>query len=306
MKDRIEKLKKERNAIILAHYYCTPEVQQVADFVGDSLALSQAAATTKADVILFAGVHFMAETAKILSPSKIVLLPDLEAGCSLADSCPTDEFRAFVEAHPEHTVISYVNTTAAVKALTDIVCTSSNAVSIVESLPAEAKIIFGPDRNLGGYIKELTGRENMLIWDGACHVHQRFSLDRILELKTENPTAKILAHPECPRPVVLVADMVGSTAQMLQFSITDSASTYIVATESGILHEMRKASPGKTFIPAPGDDATCACNDCAYMKLNTLSKIERSLETLAPRIELDEALMAKARVSIERMLELSK
>lgn len=306
MKERIEELKKERNAIILAHYYCTPEVQQVADFVGDSLALSQRAATTKADVIVFAGVHFMAETAKILSPEKIVLLPDLEAGCSLADSCEADDFARFIEAYPGHTVISYVNTTAAVKALTDIVCTSSNAVQIVESLPRDAKIIFGPDRNLGGYIKALTGRENMLVWDGACHVHQRFSLERILALKAENAGAKILAHPECPRAVVMVADMVGSTAQMLQYSISDSAKCYIVATESGILYEMQKASPSKKFIAAPSDDATCACNDCAFMKLNTLAKIVRALETLSPRIELDKELMDRARVSIVRMLELSK
>lgn len=305
MKEKIEALKKERNAIILAHYYTSAEVQEVADFVGDSLALSQVAATTKADVILFAGVHFMAETAKILSPDKVVLLPDLGAGCSLADSCPEDKFAEFIKAHPSHTVISYVNTTAAVKALTDIVCTSSNAVQIVESLPRDEKIIFGPDRNLGGYIKSMTGRENMLVWDGACHVHQRFSLERIMELKRENPEAKILAHPECPRPVVIVADMVGSTAQMLKFSQTDSAQTYIVATESGILYEMQKSSPDKKFIAAPSDDASCACNDCAYMKLNTLAKIVRSLETMSPEITLDKDLMDRARVSIERMLSLS-
>lgn len=306
MKNKIELLKKQRNAIILAHYYCDAQVQEIADFVGDSLALSQKAASTSADVILFAGVHFMAETAKILSPSKIVLLPDLNAGCSLADSCPVDKFEQFIKANPGHTVISYVNTTAGVKALTDIVCTSSNAVQIVESLPRDEKIIFGPDRNLGGYIKALTGRENMLIWDGACHVHQRFSLERILELKRLHPEAKILAHPECPRPVVLVADMVGSTAQMLQFSITDNASSYIVATESGILYEMQKASPTKLFIAAPSDDATCACNDCAYMKLNTLAKIEQALRTMEPQIEMDEQLMDLARLSIQRMLDLSK
>lgn len=306
MEERIEELKKERNAVILAHYYCTPEVQQVADFVGDSLALSQQAAATKADVIVFAGVHFMAETAKILSPEKIVLLPDIEAGCSLADSCEADDFARFIEAHPGHTVISYVNTTAAVKALTDIVCTSSNAVRIVESLPRDEKIIFAPDRNLGGYIKALTGRQNMVVWDGACHVHQRFSLERILALKTENKGAKILAHPECPRAVVMVADMVGSTAQMLQYSIEDSAKCYVVATESGILYEMQKASPSKKFIAAPSNDATCACNDCAFMKLNTLEKIVRALETLSPRVELDKKLMDSARGSIVRMLELSK
>ncbi|MEG0656147.1 MAG: quinolinate synthase NadA, partial [Mucinivorans sp.] len=246
--EKIAELKKQRNAVILAHYYTTPEVQQVADFVGDSLALAQQAASTSADVILFAGVTFMAETAKILNPTKIVLLPDMEAGCSLADSCRAADFKRFIEANPGHTVISYVNTTAEVKALTDIVCTSSNAVQIVESLPREAKIIFGPDRNLGSYIKAITGRSEMKIWDGACHVHQRFSLDRILKLKAQNPGAKILAHPECPRPVVLVADMVGSTAQMLNFSQTDLARTYIVATESGILFQMQQASPAKHFI----------------------------------------------------------
>ncbi|MEG2495360.1 MAG: quinolinate synthase NadA [Mucinivorans sp.] len=306
LKDQISKLKKERNAIILAHYYTTPEVQQVADFVGDSLALSQQAASTSADVILFAGVKFMAETAKILSPEKIVLLPDAQAGCSLADSCDADEFQRFIAANADHTVICYVNTTAQVKALTDIVCTSSNAVKIVESLPRDAKIIFGPDRNLGGYIKALTGRENMKIWDGACHVHQRFSLERILQLKAENPGAKILAHPECSRAVVLVADMVGSTAEMLAFSKVDSAQIYIVATESGILYEMQIASPDKRFIAAPSDDLSCACNDCAFMKLNTLAKIEHSLRTLDGQIDLPAELIARAKVPIERMLALSK
>lgn len=304
--EKIAELKKQRNAVILAHYYTTPEVQQVADFVGDSLALAQQAASTSADVILFAGVTFMAETAKILNPTKIVLLPDMEAGCSLADSCRAADFKRFIEANPGHTVISYVNTTAEVKALTDIVCTSSNAVQIVESLPREAKIIFGPDRNLGSYIKAITGRSEMKIWDGACHVHQRFSLDRILKLKAQNPGAKILAHPECPRPVVLVADMVGSTAQMLNFSQTDLARTYIVATESGILFQMQQASPAKHFIAAPGEDMTCACNDCAYMKLNTLVKIEHSLRTLQGQIELPSDIMARAKVPIERMLALSK
>lgn len=302
-KDYIRQLAKERNAVILAHYYCTGDVQDVADEVGDSLALAQKAAATTADVILFAGVHFMAETAKILCPEKIVLLPDLNAGCSLADSCPAVDFKKFVEAHPEHTVISYVNTTAAVKALTDIVCTSSNAVKIVESLPKDEKIIFGPDRNLGNYIKSVTGRDNMLIWDGACHVHQAFSLERILEIKAANPSAKILAHPECPAPIILVADKVGSTAQLLEFSASDSANIYIVATESGILHQMMRRSPHKTFIAAPPADSTCACNDCAYMKLNTLDKIGRSLETLTPQIELPEELMNAARRSILNMLK---
>lgn len=306
IQDQIEQLKRERNAIILAHYYCTGDVQDVADFVGDSLALSQKAATTSADVILFAGVHFMAETAKILSPTKTVLLPDLAAGCSLADSCPADKFEEFILQNPGHTVISYVNTTAAVKALTDIVCTSSNAVQIVESLPRDEKIIFGPDRNLGGYIKSLTGRDNMVIWDGACHVHQMFSLTKILALKAKNPGAKILAHPECPRPVVMVADKVGSTAELLKFSATDDATVYIVATESGIIHQMQRSSPSKEFIPAPPEDSTCACNDCAFMKLNTLQKIKNALQTMQPQIELDVDIMEKARRPITKMLEISK
>ncbi len=305
LRQRIAELKRERRAVILAHYYTEPGVQQVADFVGDSLALSQRAATTDAEVILFAGVHFMAETAKILSPSRKVLLPDPEAGCSLADSCPAEAFGEFIAAHPGHTVISYVNTTAAVKALTDIVCTSSNAVQIVESLPADQPVIFGPDRNLGDYIKRLTGRENMLIWDGACHVHQQFSLTKILGLKKQHPEAKILAHPECPRPVVLAADFTGSTAEMLRFSQSDPAPAYIVATESGILHQMRLASPGKSFIPAPAEDSTCACNDCAFMKLNTLPKIVRALETLRPEITLDEALRLRAERPIRAMLDIS-
>lgn len=302
IKETIENLKRERNAIIFAHYYCTGEVQDVADFVGDSLALSQRAAATNADVILFAGVHFMAETAKILCPDKIVLLPDLAAGCSLAESCPADAFAEFLKQYPHHTVISYVNTTAAVKALTDIVCTSSNAVKIVQSLPKDEKIVFGPDRNLGNYIKSVTGRDDIVVWDGACHVHQAFSLEKILELKAQNPTAKILAHPECPRPIVIVAHKVGSTAELLNFSATDSATTYIVATESGILHQMQRQSPSKSFIPAPAADSTCACNDCAYMKLNTLDKIAAALKNLEPRVELPTALMDAARKSIVRML----
>lgn len=299
---KIEKLKKERNAVILAHYYTSDEVQQVADYVGDSFALSEIAASTTADVILFAGVHFMAETAKILNPNKVVLLPDLEAGCSLADSCKADEFAQFIAANPGHTVISYINTTAAVKALTDIVCTSSNAVKIVESLPADEKIIFGPDRNLGNYIKTLTGRENMLIWDGACHVHEKFSVEKLAELKRQHPTAKVLAHPECKKVILLMADKIGSTAELLKFSQTDSSDTYIIVTESGILYQMQKASPDKTFIPAPPMDSTCGCNDCAYMKLNTLAKIERALQTMQPQIELDEATREKAEKSIRRML----
>lgn len=301
--ENINRLKKERNAVILAHYYTSPEVQEVADYVGDSFALSEIAASTTADVILFAGVHFMAETAKILNPDKVVLLPDLEAGCSLADSCEADDFEKFIAQNPNHTVISYINTTAAVKTLTDIVCTSSNAVKIVESLPAGQKIIFGPDRNLGNYIKRLTGRENMLVWDGACHVHEEFSVEKLAELKLAYPTAKVLAHPECKRVILLMADKIGSTAELLKFSHEDSGDTYIVVTESGILHQMKKLSPDKTFIPAPPMDSTCGCNDCSFMKLNTLAKIERALETMQPQIELDEHTTRAASMGIRRMLE---
>lgn len=300
--DKIKELKQKRNAVILAHYYTSPEVQEVADYVGDSFALSEVAASTTADVILFAGVHFMAETAKILNPTKIILLPDLQAGCSLADSCKAEDFGRFVAAHPGHTVISYINTTAAVKAHTDIVCTSSNAVKIVQSLPTDEKIIFGPDRNLGSYIKSLTGRENMVVWDGACHVHEEFSVEKLAALKREHPTAKVLAHPECKKAVLILADHIGSTAELLKFSQTDSSDIYIVVTESGILHQMQKASPTKTFIPAPPLDSTCGCNDCAYMKLNTLEKIEQALQTMQPQIDLPEDVRLAAEQSIRRML----
>lgn len=307
LQERIEQLKRERNAVILAHYYTEGEVQDVVDFVGDSLALSQRAATTDADVILFAGVHFMGETAKILSPGKTVLMPDMAAGCSLADSCRADEFAAFVAAHPGHTVISYVNTTAEVKALTDIVCTSSNAVQIVESLPADEPILFGPDRNLGNYIRNVTGRENMVVWDGACHVHEEFSLDKILALKAEHPQAKILTHPECKRPIVLVSDYVGSTAGLLKFATEDrSTDTYIVVTEPGVLHQMRKAAPDKRFIPAPPTDSTCGCNNCNFMKLITLQKMADALERMEPQIVIPEEVRAKAERSIRRMLEISQ
>lgn len=306
LKEKIERLKRERNAVILAHYYTDGEVQDVADFVGDSLALSQKAATTDADVILFAGVHFMGETAKILSPRKTVLMPDMAAGCSLADSCRAEDFAAFIAEHPGHTVISYVNTTAEVKALTDIVCTSSNAVQIVESLPADEPIIFGPDRNLGNYIKNITGRENMLIWDGACHVHEEFSLEKILELKKEYPRAKVLTHPECKRPIILVSDYVGSTAGLLKYATEDTTTdTYIVVTEPGVLHQMKKAAPGKTFIPAPPMDSTCGCNDCSFMKLVTLRKMADALERMEPEIVIPEDIRVKAEGSIRRMLEIS-
>jgi len=306
IKDKILRLKKERNAVILAHYYVWGDIQDVADFVGDSLALSQQAAVTQADVIVFAGVHFMAETAKILSPDKIVLLPDLAAGCSLAESCRAEDLAAFKAEHPDHLVVSYVNTTAEVKALTDIACTSSNAVQIIEDLPADQKVIFAPDRNLGNYIKNITGRENMLVWDGACHVHEEFSVERIIELKEQYPDAKVLAHPECRRAVLILADHIGSTAELLKFSQSDPATRFIVATEPGIIHQMQKASPQKEFIAAPPLDSTCGCNDCIYMKMMTMEKIARSLETMSPQIEIPEDIRRRAEVPIRRMLGISE
>ncbi|NBC84430.1 MAG: quinolinate synthase NadA [Bacteroidetes bacterium] len=305
LNDEINKLKKEKNAIILAHYYQDGDIQDIADYVGDSLGLSQQAAKTDADVIVFAGVHFMAETAKILSPEKKVLLPDLFAGCSLADSATKNDFAEFLANFPDHTVISYVNTTAEIKALTDIICTSSNAVQIVESLSKNEKILFAPDRNLGNYINSITGRE-MVIWDGACHVHEEFSLERILELKTKYPEAKLIAHPECEKPVLIVADHIGSTSSLLKYTKEDHNMTYIVATESGIIHQMKKANPDKHFIPAPPKDSTCACNDCNFMKLNTIPKLYNCLKYELPAIELDNDLMEKARVPIIRMLEISE
>ena len=301
----ISKMREEKNAVILAHYYQEGEIQDIADFVGDSLALSQQAEKTDADIIVFAGVHFMAETAKILSVEKKVLLPDLNAGCSLADSCPTDEFKSFIEKYPEHTVISYVNTTAEIKALTDIICTSSNAMQIVESLPENEKIIFAPDRNLGNYIKSITGRD-MVIWQGACHVHEEFSLERILEIKKEEPEAKIIAHPECEKPILLVAEHIGSTSSLLNFTKTDESEKYIVATESGIIHQMKKANPDKTFIPAPPKDSTCACNDCNFMKLITIKKIYNCLKYEMPEVNVDEDIREKAVHSIKRMLDISE
>ncbi len=303
--DKILELKRAKNAVILAHYYQLPEVQDIADFIGDSLALSQQAADIKADIIVFAGVHFMAETAKILSPQKKVLLPDINAGCSLADSCPTEEFREFRERYKDHIVVSYVNTTAAIKAMSDIVCTSSNAKQIVESIPTDKKIIFAPDRNLGNYVSAETGRE-MVIWNGACHVHQEFSLERILELKKQNPDSKILAHPECNKPVLLVSDYIGSTAELLKYSINDSCTKFIVATESGIIHQMQKSCPNKIFIAAPPDDSECACNDCKYMKLTTLDKIYTCLVSETPEITVEESIIEKAYLPIRRMLDISK
>lgn len=300
----INLLKKEKNAVILAHYYVEGEIQDIADFVGDSLALSQKAASTDADIILFVGVHFMAETAKILSPSKKVILPDLNAGCSLADSCPDKDFEEFIKQHPDHIVISYVNTTAKVKALTDIVCTSSNAKQIVESVPKDKKIIFGPDRNLGNYISRMTGRE-MVVWDGACHVHNEFSLEGILEKKRLNPNAKLLAHPECPKQITLISDYVGSTSGIIKFSKEDEAKTFIVATEPGVIHEMKKISPDKFFIPAPGEDAECACSECEFMKLNSIKKIYTCLKYELPEIQVDEEIRKKAYKPIKAMLDLS-
>ena len=305
IKEEIRRMCQEKNAVIMAHYYTDGEIQDMADFVGDSLALAQKAATTNADIIVMCGVHFMGETSKILCPDKKVLVPDLEATCSLAESCPADKFAEFVAEHPGHTVISYVNTTAATKAVTDIVVTSSNAREIVESLPQDTPIIFGPDRNLGGYINSITGR-NMLLWDGACHVHEKFSVEKILELKKQYPDAKVLVHPECKGTVVKLADKVGSTAALLKYSISDSSDTFIVATESGILHEMQKACPEKTFIPAPPSDSTCACNECSYMKLVTMQKLYDCLKNEAPEIHVDSEVAEKAIVSINRMLEISE
>ena len=305
IKEEIRRMCQEKNAVIMAHYYTDGEIQDIADFVGDSLALAQKAATTNADIIVMCGVHFMGETSKILCPDKKVLVPDLEATCSLAESCPADKFAEFVAQHPDHTVISYVNTTAATKAVTDIVVTSSNAREIVESLPQDTPIIFGPDRNLGGYINSITGR-NMLLWDGACHVHEKFSVEKILELKKQYPDAKVLVHPECKGAVVKLADKVGSTAALLKYSISDSSDTFIVATESGILHEMQKACPEKTFIPAPPSDSTCACNECSYMKLVTMQKLYDCLKNEAPEIHVDAEVAEKAIVSINRMLEISE
>ena len=299
----ILRLKKEKNAVILAHYYQDAEIQDLADYIGDSLGLSQQAAKTDADVIVFAGVHFMAETAKILSPSKKVLLPDLKAGCSLSDSCPPHLFSKFKEQYPDHLVITYVNCTAELKALSDIVCTSSNAVQIVESLPADQKIIFGPDRNLGDYVKKKTGRD-MVLWNGACMVHEIFSREKIENLRAEYPGSKFIAHPECEEHILAEADYIGSTSGMLKYTIEDEASTYIVATESGILHQMQKSSPHKTFIPAPPNNA-CACNDCPHMKLNTLEKLYNCLKYDQPEIVLPEDVINRAQKPIERMLEIS-
>ena len=304
IKEQIKQLAKEKNAVILAHYYVDGAIQDIADFVGDSLALAQKAAQTTADIIVMCGVNFMGETCKILCPEKKVLIPDATATCSLAESCPAKEFEAFVKAHPGHTVISYVNTSADIKALTDVVVTSSNARQIVEYFPKETPIIFGPDHNLGGYIISITGRE-MVLWNGACHVHEKFSVEKIVALKKQYPKAKVLVHPECRGAVVKLADKVGSTAALLKYSIEDSADTFIVATESGILHEMQKKAPQKTFIPAPPDDSTCACNECNYMKLVTLEKVYNCLKNETPEINVDKEISKRALSPIKKMLEIS-
>ena len=305
LKKAINELKKEKNAVILGHYYQQGEIRDIADFVGDSLALAQWAAKTTADIIVLCGVHFMGETAKILCPDKKVLVPDLNAGCSLADSCPADDFARFVNEHPGYTLISYVNTTAAVKAVTDVVVTSTNAKQIVESFPKDEKIIFGPDRNLGNYINSITNR-NMLLWDGACHVHEQFSVEKIVELKAQYPDAVVLAHPECKSVVLKLADFVGSTAALLKHAVQSDAQRFIVATESGILHEMQKKCPQKTFIPAPPNDSTCACNECSFMRLNTMEKLYNCLKYEFPEIEVDSEVAKKAVLPIKRMLDISE
>lgn len=303
--EKIDALKKEKNAVILSHYYTRPEVQQVADFVGDSLALSQKAADTDADIVLFAGVYFMAETAKILSPEKKVLIPDSDAGCSLADSCRAEDLRRFKEQHPDSMVVAYVNTSAEVKALTDVCCTSSNALKIVSALPADRKIIFAPDRNLGDYIKRITGRDDIMLWNGACHVHEKFSVEKILQLKNEHPDAKVLSHPECRKPVLLASDFVGSTAAIIDFVGSDGGREYIIATESGILFELQERYPDVVFLPVPPEDGACGCNNCEYMKLVTLENIYDTLLNETPEVTLDEDVRAKAEKSIRAMFDMS-
>ena len=300
----IERLKKEKNAIVLAHYYQEPDIQDVADFIGDSLGLAQKAQSTTADIIVFAGVHFMAETAKILNPNKKVLLPDLKAGCSLADSAPPELFKKFRDKYPDHIVISYINCSAGIKALSDIICTSSNAQAIIESLPKEQKIIFAPDKNLGAYLIKKTGRD-MVLWNGACIVHEIFSLEKITKLKIRHPKAKVIAHPECEEPVLRIAEFIGSTTALLKYTIENDTQEFIVVTETGILHQMQIESPNKTFIPAPPDNM-CACNDCPYMKLNTLEKLYLCMEYEEPQIIMDEQLMIASKKPIERMLEISQ
>jgi len=304
MRDKVLQLAKEKNAVILAHYYQTPDIQEIADFKGDSLALAQKATEVDADIILFAGVHFMAETAKILNPNTKVLLPDLEAGCSLAESCPAEDFAKFKAKYPDHMVISYINCSAEIKTLSDLICTSGNAVQLVESLPKEQKIIFAPDKNLGRYINEVTGRD-MVLWDGTCEVHDILSAEKIMKMKIENPDATLIAHPECPQPVLMLADFVGSTTAMLKYTQNSEAQKFIVATETGILHQMKKDSPNKEFLIVPADE-TCSCNDCAYMKLNTMEKIYLALKNEKPEITLPDHIMKNAKAPIVKMLDMSK
>lgn len=301
----IKKISKLKNAVIMAHYYQENDIQDVADFIGDSLALAQKAATTTADIIVICGVHFMGETAKIICPDKKVLVPDINAGCSLADSCKAEDLKRFINLHPDHTVISYVNTSAEVKALTDIVVTSTNAKNIVDMLPKDTKIIFGPDRNLGNYINTVTGR-NMLLWDGSCHVHEQFSLNKLVDIKKQYPNAKVLAHPECKKNIIELADVVGSTQALLNYATQSTETTFIVATESGILHEMKKQNPNKLFIPLPTDESNSKCNECDYMRMNTLEKLYNCLRNETNEIIVDEKISKKAVLSINKMLEMSK
>lgn len=303
--EKINQLRREKNAIIMAHYYQDGAIQDIADMIGDSLALAQWATKTTADILVVCGVHFMGETAKILSPHKKVLVPDMNAGCSLADSCKAEDFETFIKKHPDHTVISYVNTTAAVKALTDVVVTSTNARKIVEQFPQDAKLIFGPDRNLGDYINKISGR-NMILWDGACHVHEQFSVEELVSLKKQYPDAKVLAHPECKNIVLMLADFVGSTQALLNYANGSDSNTFLIATESGIIHEMKKRNPHKHFIPIPPIDSTCGCNNCEYMKLNTLEKIYNCLKNETPEILIEESIRVKAAKPILKMLEMSK
>lgn len=303
--EEINRLKKEKNAVILSHYYVDGELQDIADYVGDSLGLSQAAAETTADIIVFVGVHFMAETAKIINPSKKVILPDLKAGCSLADSAPADKFAAFKAQYPNHKVISYINCTADLKTLTDVICTSANAVKIVESFPKDQPLIFAPDKNLGNYINSITGRE-MVLWDGACMVHEKYSVEKIVDLMDQHPDAEFIAHPECEKPVLLLAKYIGSTTALLGYVQKNASKKFIVATESGILHQMIKVCPDKIFIPAPSVDSTCGCNDCSYMKLNSLQKLYICLKHELPEIILPDDVIQKAQLPIRRMLEISK
>ena len=302
--DKIRELKKQKNAVILAHFYQVPEIQDIADFVGDSLGLAQNAAQTDAEIIVFAGVHFMAETAKIINPGKKVLLPDLQAGCSLADSCPAPDFKVFRAKYPDHKVITYINCSAEVKAMSDVICTSGNALKIVESFSKDQKLIFAPDKNLGNYVNNITGR-NMILWDGSCHVHNQLTAEKVIELKINNPDAKIVAHPECQGPILALADFIGSTTALIDFVKKDPGMKFIVATETGILHQMNKVCPDKKFIIVPADE-TCACNDCPYMKLNTMEKLLRCLENESPEITLDSDIIRRAKDPILKMLEISR